>query len=165
MLLVPVFKPPGVPAIPKAMAVYDLQGVRGQDPGSGRMPPGRGKKGEVKMGMEEMDDALFYDSYQLVSDLPDRDLLEQLAEESAELSQAALKLIRAHGMSQNPTPISEDEAMHSLIEEANDVLIVLVILGLADQNTVHDWRKLVRWAERIQEAGEKKEAANGHAER
>lgn len=117
------------------------------------------------MGMEEMDDALFYDSYQLVSDLPDRDLLEQLAEESAELSQAALKLIRAHGMSQNPTPISEDEAMHSLIEEANDVLIVLVILGLADQNTVHDWRKLVRWAERIQEAGEKKEAANGHAER
>ena len=37
---VPVYKPPGVPAIPKAMAVYGLQGVRGQDPGSGRMPPG-----------------------------------------------------------------------------------------------------------------------------
>lgn len=117
------------------------------------------------MGMEEMDDDLFYDSYQLVSDLPDRDLLEQLAEESTELSQAALKLIRAHGMSQNPTPISEDEAMNSLIEEANDVLIILVILGLADQSTVHDWRKLARWAERIQKAKEKKEAANGYAER
>lgn len=121
------------------------------------------------MGMEEMDDDLFYDSYQLVSDLPDRDLLEQLAEESAELSQAALKLIRAHGMSQNPTPISEDKALASLKEEANDeeandVLIILVILGLADQSSVHDWRKLVRWAERIQEAEEKKEAANGHAE-
>lgn len=116
------------------------------------------------MAMEEMDDDLFYDSYQLVSDLPDRDLLEQLAEESAELSQAALKLIRAHGMSQNPTPISEDKALASLKEEANDVLIILVILGLADQSSVHDWRKLVRWAERIQEAEEKKEAANGHAE-
>ncbi len=117
------------------------------------------------MGMEEMDDDLFYDSYQLVSDLPDRDLLEQLAEESAELSQAALKLIRAHGMSQNPTPISEDKALASLKEEVNDVLIILVILGLADQSSVHDWRKLVRWAVRIQEAEEKKEAENGHAKR
>ena len=117
------------------------------------------------MAMEEMDDDLFYDSYQLVSDLPDRDLLEQLAEESGELSQAALKLIRAQGMSQNPTPISEDEAMHSLIEEANDVLIILVILGLADQSAVHDWRKLVRWAERLREANEEKEAANGDAKR
>lgn len=115
------------------------------------------------MGMEEMDDDLFYDSYQLVSDLPDRDLLEQLAEESAELSQAALKLIRANGMNQNPTPISEDEALSSLKEEANDVLLILVILGLADQSAVYDWRKLVRWAERIQESGEKKEAENGHA--
>ncbi|WP_349687568.1 hypothetical protein [Acidaminococcus sp. DS4831] len=139
--------------------------MRGQDYGSGRMPPGRGKKGEIKMGMEEMDDDLFYDSYQLVSDLPDRDLLEQLAEESAELSQAALKLIRAHGMSQNPTPISEDKALASLKEEVNDVLIILVILGLADQSSVHDWRKLVRWAVRIQEAEEKKEAENGHAKR
>lgn len=117
------------------------------------------------MGVEEMDDDLFYDSYQLVSDLPDRDLLEQLAEESAELSQAALKLIRAHGMSQNPTPISDDKALASLKEEANDVLIILVILGLADQSAVHDWRKLVRWAERIQEIKEKREAENGHAER
>ena len=117
------------------------------------------------MGMEEMDDDLFYDSYQLVSDLPERDLLEQLAEESAELGQAALKLIRARGMSQNPTPISEDEALASLKEETNDVLIILVILGLADQSAVHDWRKLVRWAERIQEAEGKKEVENGHAER
>lgn len=117
------------------------------------------------MAMEEMDDDLFYDSYQLISDLPDRDLLEQLAEESAELSQAALKLIRAHGMSQNPTPISEDKALASLKEKANDVLIILVILGLADQSAVHDWRKLVRWADRIQEAEEKKEAANGFAKR
>lgn len=108
------------------------------------------------MAMEETDSDLFYDSYDVVSDLPYRDLLEQLAEESAELSQAALKLIRASGMSQNPTPISEDKALDSLKEEATDVLIILVILGLADQRAVHDWRKLVRWAERIQGANEKK---------
>lgn len=112
------------------------------------------------MGMEEMDEDLFYDSYQLISDLPDRDLLEHLAEESAELSQAALKLIRAKEMSQNPTPISEDEALASIKEEANDVLIVLVILGLADQSAVHDWRKLVRWAERIEKRERRKENEN-----
>lgn len=110
------------------------------------------------MAMEETDSDLFYDSYEAVSCLPDRDLLEQLAEESAELSQAALKLIRASGMSQNPTPISKDEALASLKEEANDVLMVLEILGLANQGAVHDWRKLVRWAERIQEANGKKGA-------
>lgn len=116
------------------------------------------------MAMEEMDDDLFYDSYQLVSDLPYRDLLEQLAEESAELSQAALKLIRASGMSQNPTPISKDEALDSLKEEANDVLIVLKVLGFVDQSAVRDWHKLVRWAKRLKESNEKKEAANSCTE-
>lgn len=116
------------------------------------------------MGMEEMDDDLFYDSYDEVSSLPFRDLLEQLAEESAELSQAALKCIRAYGINQNPTPISEDKALASLKEEVNDVLIVLVILGLADQSAVHDWRKLVRWAKRLSEANEEKEGKNGHKE-
>ena len=53
MLRVPVFKPPGVSAIPETMAIPGLQGVRGQDPGSGRMPPGCGKKGEVRMAMEQ----------------------------------------------------------------------------------------------------------------
>ena len=110
------------------------------------------------MAMEEPDSDLFYDSYEAVSCLPDRDLLEQLAEESAELSQAALKFIRARGMSQNPTPISEDEALASLKEEANDVLIVLEILGFVDQRNVRDWRKLVRWAKRIQGANGKKGA-------
>ena len=109
------------------------------------------------MAMEEMDDDLFYDSYEAVSNLPNRDLLEQLAEESAELAQAALKFIRAKEMSQNPTPISKDEALASLKEEANDVLIILEILGLCDQSAVRDWRKLARWANRIQEANEKKE--------
>lgn len=109
------------------------------------------------MAMEENDFYLVYGSYDVVSDLPYRDLLEQLAEESAEL-------IRASGMSQNPTPISKDEALDSLKEEANDVLIVLKVLGFVDQSAVRDWHKLVRWAKRLQEASEKKEAENGHTE-
>ena len=36
-----------------------------------------------------------------------RTLLEQLAEEASELSQASLKLIRAKGLSNNSTPIAE----------------------------------------------------------
>ena len=121
MLLVPVFKPTGVPAIPEALAIYDLQSVRGQDSESSRMPKGA-KRREIRMAMEDMDDDLFYDSYEAVSNLPDRELLEQLAEESAELSQAALKCIRAQGFSQNPTPVSCEDAMKNLQEEINDVL-------------------------------------------
>ena len=58
------------------------------------------------------------------STLSDRDLLEQLAEEAAELSQAALKLIRADGGT-NPTPIDEAAAFDSLEEEFMDVLAVM----------------------------------------
>jgi hypothetical protein len=58
------------------------------------------------------------------STLSDRDLLEQLAEEAAELSQAALKLIRADGGT-NPTPIDESAAFDSLEEEFMDVLAVM----------------------------------------
>lgn len=114
------------------------------------------------MGMEEMDDDLFYDSYEAVSNLPDRDLLEQLAEESAELSQAALKLIRAKGVSQNPTPIGCEDAVKNLQEELNDMLIVAYVLGLVGGFCVKDWRKLERWAKRIREAKEKREAENGY---
>ena len=89
-----------------------------------------------------MDDDLFYNCCVAASNRPYRDLLEQLAEESAALSQAAIKLIRARGISQGPTPISEDEALASLKKEALDVLIILLFLGLK----------------------EKKEAANGCAE-
>lgn len=49
--------------------------------------------------------------------LDSRALLEGLAEEAAELSQAALKLIRAKGLSGNPTPISDEEAEAHLAED------------------------------------------------
>ena len=52
--------------------------------------------------------------------IPQDELLAQLAEECAELSQAALKLRRAlTGI--NPTPVTADEARWNLVEEVADV--------------------------------------------
>ena len=59
-----------------------------------------------------------------------RTMLEQLAEEAAELSQAALKLIRAMG-DENPTPVTREEAENNLVEEATDVMLVLETLCVA----------------------------------
>lgn len=61
--------------------------------------------------------------------LPYRDRLEVLAEEASELTQAALKVIRAGNMSENPTPMSYDLARESLDEEIVDVLVALSALG------------------------------------
>lgn len=80
--------------------------------------------------------------------LSERTLLEQLAEEAAELSQAALKLIRAAGYSNNPTPIIEQEAEANLEEELHDVLAVASLLGIInyDDDENPKWK---RWAERL----------------
>lgn len=56
----------------------------------------------------------------VASRLSREDILCQLAEEAAELAQAALKLRRAI-TGTNPTPVSEDEALHNLCEEIADV--------------------------------------------
>ncbi|WP_143037987.1 hypothetical protein [Acidaminococcus timonensis] len=118
------------------------------------------------MAMEQkMSDTAFRICLWEVMGLPTRDLYAQLAEEGAELTQAALKCIRAQGFSQNPTPVSCEDAIKNLREEINDVLIAAYVLGLVDSSCVKDWSKLVRWAKRLQEANEKKEAANGCAER
>ena len=59
-----------------------------------------------------------------------RTLLEQLAEEAAELSQAALKLIRAEKLSDNPTPANVSIASEQLIEELADVLVAADAVGV-----------------------------------
>lgn len=100
---------------------------------------------------QDMSDDAFYDSLAEVMDLPPQDLYAQLAEEGAELTQAALKCIRAQGFSGNPTPVSCEDAVKNLQEELNDVLIVAYVLGLVGGFCVKDWRKLERWAKWIQE--------------
>ena len=82
--------------------------------------------------------------------LPARDLLEQLAEECNELSKASLKLIRAIGESENPTPIGQIEAYDNFIEEQKDVISVLWLLT-RDENYkfIDNYEKYVRWAKRL----------------
>lgn len=86
-----------------------------------------------------------YQEY-ILSVLSERELLEQLTEEAAELSQAALKCIRAEGLSNNTTPISAGQARTNLQEEFSDVLTVAELLELID---CRNDKKLQRWAERI----------------
>ena len=84
--------------------------------------------------------------------IPQDELLTQLAEESAELSQAALKLRRAlTGI--NPTPVTADEARKSLVEEAADVYNVLgLLLDAADNAEIYSIirRKKARWLNRLE---------------
>ncbi len=93
----------------------------------------------------------------VIKHLPIRDKLEQLAEEAAELAQAAIKLIRACGNT-NPTPISAVKAEEKLIEEVGDVLACLIALeykvgDMAIDNLHLHSEKWIRWAERIKNGG------------
>lgn len=75
--------------------------------------------------------------------------LRILAEEAAELSQAALKLIRAI---EGDTPVTESEAMANLIEEAADVfngLIVVLTRKQWDSVKRVMRAKLARWERRL----------------
>lgn len=54
--------------------------------------------------------------------------LEQLAEEAAELAQAALKYARVL-RGENPTPVTKTEALQNLVEEKVDVEICLTVLA------------------------------------
>lgn len=83
------------------------------------------------------------------SHLDERTLLEQLAEESSEFTQAVLKLIRSGGLSKNTTPVTLDEAQENLIEEWEDMKLVLYILESFDDEIVLDNPKLKRWSERL----------------
>ena len=57
----------------------------------------------------------------IAENLSDEDILCQIAEEAAELAQAALKLRRAITQT-NPTPVSDEEAVDSIIEEYADTI-------------------------------------------
>ena len=84
--------------------------------------------------------------------IPQDELLAQLAEEAAELSQAALKLRRAlTGI--NPTPVTADEARRNLVEEVADVYNVLgLLLGAEDNAEIYSIirRKKERWLKRLE---------------
>lgn len=82
--------------------------------------------------------------------LSEEDILCQLAEEAAELAQAALKLRRAM-TGANPTPIDVETAQNKLLEEIADVALVLNVMKDTDWDAILAFceRKLDRWAERL----------------
>ena len=68
--------------------------------------------------------------------LTQAELLCQLAEESAELAQAALKERRALE-DDNPTPVSYADARNNLIEEVADVFVCL-----SELLEIRDWEEV-----------------------
>ena len=86
-----------------------------------------------------------------------RERLEVLAEEAAELSQAALKMIRAYRMggAVNPTPLTQEDALDNLFEEVADVELVVETLGLyVNRGRIEEIKeeKRSRWIERLKGA-------------
>jgi NTP pyrophosphatase (non-canonical NTP hydrolase) len=97
-----------------------------------------------------------YEEKKLIRDkVPYTELLAGLAEEAAELAQAALKYRRAIDGT-NPTPVTAVEAMAALHEEAADVMLYLSVLDMvADVSVYHEdmakrtTEKFNRWIERL----------------
>ena len=81
--------------------------------------------------------------------VPVVELLAGLAEESSELAQAALKLRRVF-VSNNPTPVSEDQAIENLWEEIADVNLYVSLLDI-NLGAVSEYMqaKQRRWEERL----------------
>lgn len=83
-------------------------------------------------------------------------LLCQLAEECAELAQAALKLKRAmEGI--NPTPKSVEECVAGMEEEIADVMLCVDTLGFYDDDHVENENRImdekrIRWLKRLEAA-------------
>ena len=82
--------------------------------------------------------------------IPKKDLYLQLAEEAAELSQAANKMARKLNDS-NPTPKSETDIYNNVVEEYTDVVLVASnILDLCTDDLIGNY-KLYRWNKRLEE--------------
>jgi len=86
-----------------------------------------------------------------IRDIDEALRLEQFAEECAEGSHAALKLVRAL-KGGNPTPVTEKAAREALREEIADVLVcIYAITGRADMEDINARcvAKMARWEGRI----------------
>lgn len=115
---------------------------------------------KYKNGIEDLKKAIFYINEAIMlncgtysSDMKyvrehfdTYDILDQLAEEAAELSQAALKLKRAM-KGTNPTPVSLVDANKQLIEEYSDICNVANVMGISIDHDICAY-KMKRWVER-----------------
>lgn len=90
----------------------------------------------------------------ILKEIGEEAVLEQIAEEAAELAQAALKMARKkRGV--NPTPKTEDECLCSLLEEMADVEVALtewlsnMPVGYVAQINATMEDKAERWEARV----------------
>lgn len=96
--------------------------------------------------------------------IPLDELLAGLAEEAAELAQAALKYRRSFTFV-NPTPTTPEDARAALLEEIADVELYLSIIGFykdkSDLSVLAEitLTKLERWVERLQGNGDAEAAS------
>ncbi len=83
--------------------------------------------------------------------IPVCELLVGLAEEAAELAQAALKLRRCYDGT-NPTPADPDKQYECLLEEIGDVELYIDQLSI-NRPVINDYKsaKLERWKRRLKE--------------
>jgi NTP pyrophosphatase (non-canonical NTP hydrolase) len=83
--------------------------------------------------------------------IPVCELLAGLAEEAAELAQAALKLRRCYDGT-NPTPADPDRQYEYLLEEIGDVELYIDQLSI-NRTVISDYKaaKLERWKRRLKE--------------
>ena len=94
----------------------------------------------------------------IAANLSDEDILCQIAEEAAELAQAALKFRRAI-TGTNPTPVSARKAADDLIEEYGDTAVAMTVYymkhgaidGKVAEIIEQNNPKINRWAQRIKE--------------
>lgn len=106
--------------------------------------------------VDEPDTPAGVDGFQMIKVALSRgEILAQLAEECAELSQAALKLRRVITEGANPTPVKLGDAENAVCEEIADVILCIQLAGdyireitLSDEAEHIRARKLKRWAER-----------------
>jgi hypothetical protein len=88
---------------------------------------------------------------EIIDQISEAALLEQLAEECAELAQTSLKLSRII-RKENPTPVTEQDAYQNFVEEVGDVRLLLKIMdssydGIDTKES--EQYKLQRWKKRI----------------
>lgn len=98
--------------------------------------------------------------YDLIYEIEDRidteNQLTQLAEEAAELSQAALKYRRALQTARrdgciSPTPTPGEDAYDSLVEECSDVMLAVLVTSrhLVSNDIMRN--KAKRWLDRLKQ--------------
>lgn len=94
----------------------------------------------------------------VVNRLDKRTILEQLAEESSEVTKEALKVIRVEKFSNNYTPITREDSINKLIEEINDLRMIISLLkpnykeldeALPKDSDIINNPKWKRWAYRL----------------